>query len=125
MSAQSNTHILQVALGKALTPELTDSEMEAALRGEQIYTWGPQGEAFERMFASVMKLRGKEQIAKAKGDATLAAAAPELLEALEGLVDDEPCWFDHHGNCQAHGINNPCEMAIARHAIAKAKGGVL
>jgi hypothetical protein len=22
---------------------------------------------------------------------------------LEDLVDDEPCWFDHHGGCQGHG----------------------
>lgn len=24
-------------------------------------------------------------------------------ELLEALVDDGPCWFDHHGGCQAHG----------------------
>lgn len=24
---------------------------------------------------------------------------------LEAIVDDEPCWFDHHGNCQAHGYS--------------------
>lgn len=22
---------------------------------------------------------------------------------LESLVQDEDCWFDHHGGCQAHG----------------------
>jgi hypothetical protein len=26
---------------------------------------------------------------------------PVLLLML--LVDDEDCWFDHHGGCQAHG----------------------
>ena len=25
------------------------------------------------------------------------------LELLMSLVDDEPCRFDHHGGCQAHG----------------------
>ena len=24
-------------------------------------------------------------------------------DLLESLVDDEPCSFDHHGGCQAHG----------------------
>jgi hypothetical protein len=24
-------------------------------------------------------------------------------ELLESLRDDDPCWFDHHGGCQAHG----------------------
>jgi hypothetical protein len=24
-------------------------------------------------------------------------------DLLESLVDDDPCWFDHHGGCQAHG----------------------
>lgn len=24
-------------------------------------------------------------------------------ELLESLVDDDGCWFDHHGGCQAHG----------------------
>lgn len=31
--------------------------------------------------------------------ATIAAKR----ELLESLVDDEPCSFDHHGGCQAHG----------------------
>lgn len=34
------------------------------------------------------------------------APADELRvsrELLESLVDDEPCWLDHHGGCQAHG----------------------
>ena len=47
----------------------------------------------------------------------LAAAQREnerLRYALEGLVDDEECRFDHHGNCQTHYLGNPCEMATAR-----------
>lgn len=24
-------------------------------------------------------------------------------EFLESFVDEDPCWFDHHGGCQAHG----------------------
>lgn len=26
------------------------------------------------------------------------------VELLRSLVDDDPCWFDHHGGCQAHGF---------------------
>jgi hypothetical protein len=32
---------------------------------------------------------------------TQLATAMTLLRALE---DGEPCWFDHHGGCQAHGF---------------------
>lgn len=24
-------------------------------------------------------------------------------DLLESLVDEDDCWFDHHGGCQAHG----------------------
>ena len=53
----------------------------------------------------------------------LIACAPELLKALEALVDDEECRFDHHGCCQTHDLSNPCNMQYARNVIAKAKGG--
>lgn len=35
----------------------SDVEMEAALTGEGIYTWGPDGDRFLRMFAAVMAIR--------------------------------------------------------------------
>lgn len=47
------------------------------------------------------------------------AALDEVLDALEGMDDDEPCRIDHNGNCQAHGINQPCDNAIARGILAK------
>lgn len=50
-----------------------------------------------------------------------ASAADRIVEleaALAGLIDDEPCWYDHHGYCQAHFITSPCEMAIARTALS-------
>lgn len=25
------------------------------------------------------------------------------LRVMDDLVDPDPCWFDHHGGCQAHG----------------------
>jgi hypothetical protein len=47
-----------------------------------------------------------------------AARIAELEGALTGVVDDEPCWYDHHGYCQAHFVTSPCEMAEARAALA-------
>lgn len=36
--------------------------------------------------------------------ASLDPDALEYLKALtDSLVDDDDCWFDHHGGCQAHG----------------------
>lgn len=42
---------------EALSPELSDVEAEAALTGESIYVWGPDGDKFARMFAAAMKVR--------------------------------------------------------------------
>jgi len=58
-----------------------------------------------------------------EANARLIAHAPELLEALEALVDDEECRFDHHGYCQTHNLSNPCDMQRAREVITRAKGG--
>jgi len=63
-------------------------------------------------------------------DWTLAAAAPDLLKALEELleVQDEPCRIDHQGYCQSHYLDNVnshngCRVANARALVAKVKGG--
>ena len=58
----------------------------------------------------------------AKANANLIAAAPEMYVALSQLVDDEPCEYDHHGYCQTHNLGNPCEVALGRAALAKARG---
>jgi hypothetical protein len=31
------------------------------------------------------------------------AREAELLELVRDFLDPDPCWFDHHGYCQAHG----------------------
>lgn len=53
-----------------------------------------------------------------EANARLIAAAPELLEALEGIVDNEMC------SCPAE-CDDQCWHSIARRAIAKATGGAL
>lgn len=43
-----------------------------------------------------------------------------LRGVLRGLVTDEkddPCWYDHHGYCQAHFLGDPCQMSVARAAL--------
>ena len=46
------------------------------------------------------------------------------LNLLESLVNDDPCDFDHHGGCQAHGYlslepGEICPQAEAKRLLAK------
>lgn len=41
-------------------------------------------------------------------------------ELLEALVDPDPCWFDHHGGCQAHGWLEPDPGAVCPQERLKA-----
>jgi hypothetical protein len=71
--------------------------------------------------AAIMGGLGKEE---EKANAELYAAAPDMYVALGQLIDDEPCEYDHHGNCQTHNLGNPCGVAMAIKALAKARGEV-
>ena len=44
-------------------------------------------------------------------------AARALLAAF---ADDEECWFDHHGHCQAHDSDQPCVMEQTREHLVVA-----
>ena len=53
-----------------------------------------------------------------------APTVPQLLSLIRDLVDDEPCWFDHHGGCQAHGYlsltpGQQCPQAEAKALLAE------
>lgn len=39
----------------------------------------------------------------------------QALDLLAGFIaNEEPCWYDHHGGCQAHGwLDGPCGVAMA------------
>lgn len=45
------------------------------------------------------------------------------IDLLRSLVDDDACWFDHHGGCQAHGYlllepGEKCPQAEAKEILA-------
>ena len=45
------------------------------------------------------------------------------VELLSELVDDDPCWFDHSGNCQAHGLSDDCPHQRAKDFIKEMTDG--
>lgn len=42
-----------------------------------------------------------------------------MLALIRDLVDSDPCWFDHHGGCQAHGYLSLEPGQQCPHAEAK------
>lgn len=52
--------------------------------------------------------------------ADFLAAFSEALELLASMVNPDPCWFDHHGNCQEHGwpyLEPACPHARAKRLL--------
>ncbi len=52
----------------------------------------------------------------------LVAEVEKLRAALSALVDADDCWFDHNGDCQAHGFfDGPCGHAVAKQLLGGPK----
>jgi hypothetical protein len=51
--------------------------------------------------------------------AVLAIVERDYLSVLADLVDPDPCWFDHHGGCQAHGYLSLEPGELCPHEQAK------
>jgi hypothetical protein len=49
------------------------------------------------------RLRALEQRALRVRDAEQPAELTVTRDFLASFLDPDPCWFDHHGGCQAHG----------------------
>ena len=97
---------------EAVKPELEPGEYKRALRDAHDKIDALQSEVARlRHYADGMALKYCE-IRDSKN-----AENARLRSALEGLIDDEACGYDHHGYCQAHFITKPCEMAVAREAL--------
>jgi hypothetical protein len=79
---------------------------------------GDLAESWTRYARELAKAHGVWDEAVTEG--RTAAAAD--LELIRDLADPDPCWFDHHGYCQAHGwtATNPrCPHARAAARIAE------
>jgi hypothetical protein len=51
--------------------------------------------------------------------AELEAELDVAVLLVEALVDEDDCWFDHHGGCQAHGFLSLEPGEKCPHAEAK------
>lgn len=43
----------------------------------------------------------------------------QLHQLVRDMTDPDPCWFDHHGGCQAHGYLDLKPSELCPHAEAK------
>lgn len=62
----------------------------------------------ETLWSEIKSLRGERE---------------EMRRLLSELVDPDPCWFDHHGSCQAHDLQNPCPHEQAKKLLAEQNTG--
>lgn len=65
----------------------------------------PTDEMERVMYAALAEQEpGRHHAALRKGlAAVLAIVEASYRGLLEDLADPDPCWYDHHGYCQAHG----------------------
>lgn len=59
-------------------------------------------------------------------ETALEVAVDSLLDLIDDLRDPDPCWYDHHGYCQAHGWTDTepeCPHARAQRILAKRPAG--
>ena len=88
--------------------------------GYRVRLGGQEGEVIvETKHSAVATCWDNEFIAHSKDDITfLLSELKRCREALDGLIDDDDCRFDHHGYCQTHfSGSSPCVMETARKAL--------
>ena len=96
---------------------MTDAELIELLRSKQICTgFKPDGHG------DVDIVYGPDPVTTEAADRIkqLTAERDRLRNALTRLLEpygDDPCYYDHHGYCQAHFIEADCCVAYARAAL--------
>jgi hypothetical protein len=85
-----------------VTIEVTEEMLEAFTRGKRSGGFGTGTAGPEPGIAAV-----------------LAIIERDYLSVLADLVDPDPCWFDHHGGCQAHGYLSLEPGELCPHEQAK------
>lgn len=89
--------------------------------GDEYATLKQEGTSIEGRFQAVtdMIVYGSVPVDEAKANARLIAAAPDLYEALQGLIDALPSAEEMAATGQVEGPG----LVAARAALAKAKAG--
>lgn len=64
------------------------------------------------------RIHAEERFDQWLGEHEAEVKAP-FLALLRDMVDDDPCWLDHHGGCQAHGYLSLQPGELCPHAEAK------
>lgn len=67
-----------------------------------------------------------EMMIPCEGSGKLIATDGSLFDLLSDLADSDPCYFDHHGYCQAHNwftTEPKCPHARAKEVLDNKKGG--
>ncbi|MDG5773906.1 hypothetical protein [Mycolicibacterium fortuitum] len=98
--------------------------------GPHLVRGNEDGSAFDEWSADDMVITSNGYDASGleikTADAEFIAAAPQLVadladriesaeSLLRALVDADDCWFDHNGDCQAHGFfDGPCAHEQAK-----------
>lgn len=69
---------------------------------------------WQRAFVRIAELEQEVEQLTRQRDAALAACRAVATDEAE-----DPCYYDHHGYCQAHGLQpkGECYMELARAAI--------
>lgn len=69
--------------------------------------WMPKSSIRSRLVECARRLQASSCTPAApergRGSVVASAAVSVSRELLESLIDGDPCSFDHHGGCQAHG----------------------
>lgn len=92
-------------------PNTTGPEEDCPIHGRAYWDWIEYGERMQ-----------------ARATAAEAQVAELLALLAEFVHDNDDCWFDHHGDCQAHGWHGlqrreDCGHARAKRLLAGTPGG--